>query len=148
MKKRAIPPTRVMRLIWFGFVLSGVMLIYVEVTIPVRATNTAEPAVELAIAIQALLDVLLGFFARRFLARFARPLPGGNVGSVAINRWFSGNLVSLALIYSCNLFAFALHMLRARPRLVEFLFGVGMISLLLWRPGTPPIPKAGDLPQR
>jgi hypothetical protein len=147
MEKVAIAPARVMRIVWFGFILAGIMMINVALTIPPQASDSVHPAFEVAIAVAALVDVVLGLFMRRFLARFARPVPGRNAESAAMNRWFSGNVASLAIIFSCNLFAFVLHTLRARGGLVELLFGVGMISLLLWRPGTPPVAEAGNLPQ-
>lgn len=138
MEKVAIAPARVIRIIWFGFVLAGVTIIFGAMTVPVQTTNALDPTAEMAIAIVALSDVALAFFARRFLARLARVAPGSSVESAEMNRWFLGNVASLAIIFSCNLLAFVLHMLRARGELVELLFGAGMISLLLWRPGTPP----------
>lgn len=147
MEKVVIAPARVMRIVWFGFVLAGVMIIYVALTIPSQAANSVDPTIEVAIAAVALVDVVLGFLARGVLARLAKPAPGGSGESAALNRWFSGSMVSLAFIFSCNLFAFVLHMLKARVRLVELLFGVGMISLLLWRPGEPPEAEAGNLPR-
>lgn len=134
-----------MRMIWFGFVLSGVMLIYVVFVVPVRTPDNADAAIEIGMTMIALVDVVLGFLAQRFLARIAKPVPEGRQGNAELNAWLSRNVASLALIYSCNLFAFALHMLRAGSDLVDVLFGVGMISLLLWQPGTPPVVKAGKI---
>jgi hypothetical protein len=48
------------------------------------------------------------------------------------------NVCSLICLYSCMLLGFVLYILRARVVLVELLFGVAMISLLFWRPGSPP----------
>ncbi|MGH9590600.1 MAG: hypothetical protein ACRD25_09400, partial [Terracidiphilus sp.] len=125
MEKVAIPPARVMRIIWFGFVLSGVMLIYLMFVLPARTPKPASDTLEVGITIVALVDVVLGFLAPRFLARFANSIPEGRQGAAALSAWLSRNLVGIALIYSCNLVAFALHMLGARADLVEVLFGVG-----------------------
>jgi len=73
-EKVAIPPARVMRIIWFGFVLSGVMLIYLIFLVPVRTPDTVDVAVETGITIIALVDIVLGFLAPRLLARFAKPV--------------------------------------------------------------------------
>lgn len=150
MEKVAIPPARVMRILWFGFVLAGFMFIYIAIVVPIPATSKVQPAIEVCIAALALVDVVLGFFVRKLPARFLRPVPvpGNDAGSVAISRWLSGNMVSLAFIFSCNVFAVALRMTRARVGLVELLFGVGMTSLLLWQPGTPPTAdEAGTTPR-
>jgi hypothetical protein len=146
MEKVAIPPERVMRLIWFGFLLSAAMLIYIVVKIPVQAPMSIGPTVAIILASVALVAVVLGFFMPRILRRAARRAREGQTGSAALNAWFRDNLIGLAWIYSCNVFAFVLHFFRARAGFVELLFGVGMISLLLWRPGTPP-DAARNLPQ-
>lgn len=137
-----------MRIIWFGFVLSAVMLIYLVFVLPVRTPETAGITVETGITVVALVDVALGFLAQRFMARFTKPLSEGRQPATALNAWLSRNLVSIACIYSCILFAFVLHMLGARAGLVEFLFAVGMISLLLWQPGTPPVVQAGKIARK
>ena len=138
MEKVAVTPARLMRFIWLSFVSAGVMFIYIAFTIPAQGKNTAGPAVETVITVVALVVVLLGFFMPRILRWSAKRAREGQTGSAALKTWFTNNLVGLAWIYSCNLFAMVLHFLRARVGLVAFLFGVGMISLLLWRPGTPP----------
>lgn len=137
-----------MRIIWFGFVLSAVMLIYLVFVLPVRTPETAGITVETGITIVALADVALGFLAQRFMARFTKPLSEGQQRTTALNAWFSRNLVSIACIYSCNLFAFVLHMLGARSDLVGVLFSVGTISLLLWQPGRPPVLEAGNIARK
>lgn len=137
-----------MRIIWFGFVLSAVMLIYLAFVLPVRTPETAGIAVETGITVVALVDVALGFLAQRFMARFAKPLPEVRQRTTALNAWLSRNLVSIAFIYSCILFAFVLHMLGARSELVEVLFSVGMISLLLWQPGRPPVLESGKVARK
>ncbi len=142
-EKVAIPPARVMRIIWFGFVLSGVMLIYIVVTIPDRAPGPMGPAVQIVLTVVALAAVALGFVMPRILRRAAGRARERQRGPSALNAWFRDNLVGLAWIYSCNLFAFVLHFFRARVGLVEILFAIGMISLLLWQPGSPPLLERG-----
>lgn len=143
-----IPPARVMRIIWFGFVLSGVMLIYIVVTIPDRAPGPMGSATQVILTLVALAAVFLGFLMPRILRRDARRAREGRTGPVALNAWFRDNLIGLAWIYSCNLFAFILHFFRAQVGLIELLFAVGMISLLLWQPGTPPVLKAGKMARK
>jgi hypothetical protein len=147
MEKVAIPPRRVMRIIWFGFVLSGVMVMYVVLAIPAQAPGTADAKVEAGLTMAALVGVVLGFFAPRIFKRSMRSAIERRGGSPALNVWMRTGLVSLAWIYSCNLFALALHFMGARAGLVELLFAAGMISLLLWRPGAPPDVQAGTIRQ-
>lgn len=145
MEEVAIPSARVMRIIWFGFVLAGVMLIYIVIAIPAQAPRPMDPTVALGLTIIALVDVALGFFMPRILRRFAKQARQGLTRSAALNAWFRDNLIGLTWVYSCNLFAFALHFIGARAGLVELLFGVGMTSLLLWRPSAPPAGEPGTL---
>ena len=145
MEKVMIPPARVMRIIWFGFVLSGVMLIYIVVTIPDRAPGPMGSAMQIILTLVALAAVSMGFLMPRILRRAARRAREGQTGPAALNVWFRDNLIGLAWIYSCNLFAFILHFFRAQVGLIELLFGVGMISLLLWQPGSPPGAQRGKI---
>ena len=147
-EKVAIPPARVMRIIWFGFVLSGVMLIYVVVTIPDQVREPMGPIVEVLLMVVALVAVALGFFMPRILRRAAGRTREGQTGSAALTAWFRDNLIGLGWIYSCNVFAFILHFFRARVDLVEVLFGIGMISLLLWQPEAPPVVKTGKIARK
>ena len=145
MEKVAIPPARVMRIIWFGFVLSGAMLIYIVVTIPAQVSDPMGPVVQIILVISALVAVVLGFLMPRILRRAARRAREGQTESVALHAWFRDDLIGLAWIYSCNIFAFILHFFRSQAGLVELLFGVGMVSLLLWQPGTPPTASEGKV---
>lgn len=142
MEKVAIPPARLMRIIWFGFVLSGVMLIYIAVMIPTQAREPMGPVVETLLLVVALAAVALGFFMPRILRRAGRRAREGQTGSAAMTAWFRDNFAGLSWIYSCNVFAFALHFFKGRVGFVELSFGVGMISLLLWQPEAPPFLKA------
>ena len=113
MEKVAIPPGRVMRIIWFGFALSVVMLIYIVVTIPVQASESMGPIVQIILMVLALVAVGLGFFMPRILRRAAGRAREGQTETAALNVWFRDRLIGLAWIYSCNVFAFILHVFRA-----------------------------------
>jgi hypothetical protein len=143
MENAPINPARVMQIIRGGFVFGGVMLIYVAMTIPAQAPRPIEPMAERMIALMALADVVLGFLAPRLLMRLAQREVRSGPEIAAMSGWLMGNVVGLAFIFSCNLFAMVLHFVGAQGEFVALLFGVGMISLLVWRPGKPPVVEAG-----
>jgi hypothetical protein len=143
MGSAAIKPARVMRIIRSGFVFAGVMLIYVAMTIPAQAPRPIKPLAEMTITLMALADVALGFFSPRLLMLLAMREVRSGPEIAAMSGWLMGNVVGLAFIFSCNLFAMVLHFVGAQAEFVALLFGVGMISLLVWRPGEPPVVKAG-----
>jgi hypothetical protein len=130
-------PERVMQTIKYCFFVSGLLLIFVMVRIPVKSTTVANPTVEIAIAAMALINLFLGIFGRPFFARLANANPH-NAKTAPIQRWMTANIFSLACIDACMLFGLVLHFLRGRAALVGLLFGAAMASLLFWSPGASP----------
>ena len=128
----------IMRIVRFGFIAFSALLIFLVFKLPAPSAATPNPVAEVAISIVALTNIALGFFAPRFLLSSARMRSRHASTSTPVQRWLSGCILSLALFESCVLFAFVLHQIGARERIVETLFGLGMISLLFWNPGTPP----------
>ena len=112
-------------------------MIFAMLKIPVRYTTAADPTVGYAVTAIALIDLAFGLMARPILVRFAAS-KGQISKSTSIQRWMIANICSLICLYSCMLFGFVLYIVRARVILVELLFGASLISLLFWRPGTPP----------
>ncbi len=105
------------------------------------------PAFELVITVVALACIVIGFNTRRFFFRTAGRTSQNSPASVQLRRWMATNIMSLAYFEACILFGLVLHYLRARVRLVELLFGVGIVSMLVWSPGAPPGTEEPEFPQ-
>jgi hypothetical protein len=128
---------RTIRAVRYGLIALGLVMIFAMIEIPVKYATAADPTVGYAITAIALIDLSIGLLGRPFLVRFAsysRQVAKTN----PLQRWMIANICSLICLYSCMLFGFVLYILRARIVFVELLFGVALISLLFWRPGTPP----------
>ena len=136
---------RVLRAMKLSFIVAGFLIIYVMLKIPAaHLSRPANPTLELVIAAVALNNLVLGLVARRFFARFATNSSRSGAKSTPLSRWFSANVLSLALIESCLLFGFVLNRLGGSVRLVELLCGSAMIAFLFWSPGRPPAPEDGN----
>jgi len=134
----------VARTLKISFIVSGLLFLYMVFKIPSKATAPPKPAVELVVAIIALTNVTLGFILPGFVARSALRNQLNPRLSTPIQRWISGYVLSLAFFESCMLFGFVLHFIGWRILIVECLFAAGLIAILFWGPGTPPIDGAGS----
>lgn len=134
-----------MRIIKYAFVVSVLMFILVTVEVPSKASHPPQHSFELILCLIAVVDVGLGLAARSFLAKFTKTAAQSNSTNAPLNQWMSANIVSLALIESCALFAVVLHMLGSSTRLVGIVFGCALLALFVWNPGKPPLGEsAGD----
>ena len=137
-------PERVMQTMKFSFIVSGFLLIFVMVKVPVKSSRIADHSMELIIALLAMTNLLLGLYGRPFFGRLVKGRPQGTSKQTQVQQWFTVNICSLACIDACMLFGVVLHFFRARNLLVEFVFGIAMISLIFWSPGTPPAAENGQ----
>ncbi len=126
---------KVMRLSFLG---AACMFVYAAFTIPSRNTARPTSSMVLGISVIALACVALGFLAPALLVPPTRR-GANNVQPNAAGQWFTRGILSLAFFNACSLFAFALHFLGANQQIVLTLFGMGILSILLWRPGAPPV---------
>ena len=131
---------RVVRILKISFIVAGLMFLYVIFKIPRNGTAPPQPSFELIISAVALTNVLLGFVLPGFIARTAnRGQSSARPPTSPIQSWMSGCVISLALFQSCNLFGVVLHFVGARVLVVEALFSAGLLAMLFWSPGTPPV---------
>ncbi|HLY41013.1 MAG TPA: hypothetical protein VKR52_07340 [Terracidiphilus sp.] len=135
---------RVVRVMQVSFVIAGLLFILTTVRIPSRVGSPPPPGIEIAISIAALLCVAAGFMVPKFLSLAA--LQNQRSGPASpVQKWFTRCILSLAFFDACNVFAVALHFLGAHARVVELLFAVGMLTLIFWKPGTPPSLDQGSV---
>jgi hypothetical protein len=132
------PQERVMRTLKYAFIVSVLLFGVVMIEIPSKAVHPPQQLLELIISALALSNLVLGFNARRFLARFTPANAGSSGSATPMARWFSAGLFSLAMMESCALFALVLHMLGSSSRLVAILFACALVALFIWTPGVSP----------
>lgn len=137
-------PERRLRIVKYAFVVSCLMFFFVTLKIPAQAPHPPARSLELILVALVLIELGLGFAARPFLARLVQANARGSRDATAPVQWMSTNLVSLAMIESCALFAVVLHFLGSSQKLVGSLFGCALLALLIWAPGTPPLPDNGN----
>jgi len=137
-------PALVMRVMKIVFIVSGVLFFFVALKLPNNASQPPTPKIQLLLTVLALSNVVFGFNARRII-RGAKGTSEDVPTSIQLKRWMSAGVVSLAFFESCILFGFVLHFLGAPFWRVELLFGVGLIAMLFWSPGTPPGTEGNSL---
>jgi hypothetical protein len=143
MQSATNPAKRLMFVLKLSFIVSMLLFFYVTFMVPTHVDQPITPAFELAIIIVALTADVVGFFARGLLSRMMKRAWAKRPEITPVSQWLTGNMVSLACFEACTLFGMVLHFTGAPVRLVEFLCSVGIISLVLWRPGTPPAGSDG-----
>ena len=137
-------PERMIRILRICFVVYVFLLIYLVIKLPARPQAPPNPVFGFIVTTLALIDVVLGFFAKDLLRWTIKRSPQSAPKPTPAKQWMSANIVSLALFVSCGLFGLVLHFVSARVIFVEVLFGVSLASLILWRPGTPPTENEGN----
>lgn len=138
------PPQRSMNIIRLCIVVYGIFLIYLVFKLPVHPETLPTPTFELFVTSIALFDVVVGFYSRRVLRWIASRSPQRTPPPSPVRQWFAANILSLAFFISCMLFGLVLHFVGARPKLTYLLLGVGLASLIVWRPGIPSIENEGN----
>ena len=137
-------PALVMRVMKIVFIVSGVLFFFVALKLPNNTSQPPMPKIQLLLTVLALSNVVFGFNTRRII-RGAKGTSEDVPTSIQLKRWMSAGVVSLAFFESCILFGFVLHFLGAPFWRVELLFGVGLIAMLFWSPGTPPGTEGNSL---
>lgn len=134
-----------MRIVKLAFLCSFLMFIFVVIKVPAQSHQSANPAFESIITILALACSVVGYFGKQIFGSLTkRASTNKTTKSNPLSLWMAGNVFSLACIEACVLFGVVLHFVGARVRLVELLFSVGIIVLLIWSPGIPPVAEQGQ----
>jgi len=134
---------RLVQTLKFSFIVAGALFVFVTYKVPAKGQHPADPTMALVISLIALADVAIGFLAPQFLVRSNRSSSGASSLQTPTQQWFARCVLSLAFFQSCNLFAVVLHFVHANSSFVEVLFAVGMLSMIVWSPGTPPGGEGG-----
>jgi hypothetical protein len=128
-------PERQLRMVQVGCIL--VLLASIRLGLKVQGTTHGSKAVQWVFIVLALLCALQGFTLQRRIVspRPTRKLPPR---STPFTRWKAGNVARLAFATSVGLYGLCLSEFGGVAWQVDVLFGLGMVLLLLWKPGTSP----------
>jgi hypothetical protein len=129
---------RTMRMLRLGFFVFGLLIVFLTIKLPVHSTRPANGPLEVSLGLVGVMELAFGWAARSFLSRMTRSRIGGISAEVRARQWMAWNVLSLAFFMGCLLIGFVLHSAGSRSLVPYFLIGMGLISMLVWRPGTPP----------
>jgi hypothetical protein len=130
------------RTLKISFIVSGLLFLYIVFKTPRTATAPPQSAIEIIISAIALTNVALGFILPGFIARSALRRQTSMLPSTTpIQSWISGYVLSLTFFESCMLFGVVLHFIGSRLFVVECLFAAGLLAIVFWGPGSPPIER-------
>lgn len=130
------PQIRNLRIMQSVFVLYAIgLFLFLDRLHPSTVQNTSSQFIWAITAI-AIIDLAIGFFIR---AAFVGKSHSTDIPyERRVKIWFSGNLVGFAFSLSTCLFGLVIHMLGGSKRIVQILFGLGIVMLLAQNPGEPP----------
>ena len=103
-----------------------------------REAHSTMTLVQWLIVLAAIYSAVSGFTLQRRIVRVRNPSLRSNLRSTPLSRWKAGHLLRLACATSAGLWAYLLHLFDGPDRLVYVLFGIGLLLLLIWQPGTYP----------
>jgi len=125
---------RIMQVVCVLFLLASIRL-----GLKVQGTTHGSKAVQWVFIVLALVCALQEFTLQRRIVspRLTRKRPAR---STPFTRWKRGNVARLAFATSVGLYGLCLSEFGGAAWQVDGLFGLGMILLLVWKPGAKPNP--------
>ena len=129
-------PERQLRYFQITCLVFVALSIWVLGRFPVHFTGRAISFSQWIVVLCATYCVLIGFWIQRRVLRANR---SGKRRSTLLGRWRAGHVLRLASAVSVCLWAFVLRIIGGPTWLVNTIFAVGVILLLVWRPGTRPV---------
>jgi len=128
--------SRTLRIAQAFFILYAIGMFFLMGSLKPAAGQSSSPQVLWGISAIAIVDPFLGIFIRAAILGKSRSKDAPY--EQRRKAWFSGNLVGFAFSLSTCLFAFVLHMVGAPQHWTQVLFGLGIVMLVVQRPGELP----------
>ena len=129
-------PERQLRILQIACIV--VLLTAITVSLMVQGTTHGSALIQGIVSVLALSSAVQGFTAQRQIVKGPSPSQPRSRLSTPFSRWRAGNLVRLASATAVGLWALILSENGGPALLVNALFVVGMLLLLIWRPGASP----------
>jgi hypothetical protein len=131
-------PERQLRIVQVGCALVLLECFRVARTIRVTQTSTLVQWIVIALALSCVWN---GFLTQRLIVRGPKSRHRRSTRSTPFIRWRAGNIVRLAFATSVGLYGLVLRVLGGPPWQANCLLALGMILLLVWKPGQSPKPQ-------
>jgi hypothetical protein len=128
---------RTLRIIQIVFVLYVLFLFRLVHIIPATSRHTSMTPFDWLIVYLALADTACGFIIQKLILR-APANSQTALRSTPIKRWMLGHIVRMAFAISVALFGVVLHTTGGPDLAVIQLIALGLVLLLIWRPGEIP----------
>jgi hypothetical protein len=127
-------PERRLRIYQIACLFCALSALQMIVRLPVRAGTQKSPAGEGLIVFLAIYSAWSGFYIQKIFKRVGKQ--GRRL--TPLHAWQWGNITKLASALSVCLWAFVLHLFGGLIWLVYPIFGLGVVLLLIWKPGMSP----------
>ncbi|SRR5438132_298240 len=132
-------PERQLRLVQVACVLLVAACIFVR-HLGRHETHHAIALSQLLVIVAAIWSAVSGFTGQRRIASAPTRSQRLSRGSMPFSRWRAGHLMRLWSATAVGTWALVLHEIGGPSWLVDTLFGIGLLLLLIWRPGASPAP--------
>lgn len=130
---------RIMQIVFVAYILLLFWILHMLPTAP--APHSMSPFAWSIVCV-ALLSGVLGFVLQSWILRVPiRPAPTSSQSASRnspIRRWFAGHVIRMSFSLAVSLYGVILHSTGAPNSAVFSLVGLGLILILLWKPGEIP----------
>lgn len=130
-----IAPERQLRIVQVGCALVLLECFRVARTIRVTHTSTLVQWIVITLALSCAWN---GFLVQRVIVRGPKTRPRRSATSTPFTRWRAGNFARLAFATSVGLYGLILRVFGGPHWQANCLLALGMILLLVWKPGQSP----------
>jgi hypothetical protein len=136
-----VSPTNKLRIFQIICIVFVLLLLFPLIYFPGHPSRGAMNFSQWIAVLAAVYCAVTGFTMQRQFVR-GRNRSSGQAPAVApLRRWMGGNLIRLAYATAVCLWAYLLQIFGGPVWLVYALFGMGLVLLLIWRPGNCPALK-------
>jgi len=132
-------PERQLRLVQVACLLFVAVCIFVRHLVK-RETQSAITPTQWLVIVAAIWSAVSGFTGQRRIVSARTRSQRASRRSTPFSRWRAGHLMRLWTATIVALWALVLHEIGGPSRLVDTFFAVGLLLLLVWRPGASPTP--------
>jgi hypothetical protein len=129
--------TRTLRMCQIACIALVLFCLLMVFQIPTSSGRNSSPAMQWIAIAGALSCAVEGFNMQKKILRGPRNRRVGSK-STPVSRWMVGNVLRIAFAVSVSLWGFLSHIYGSPGWLAVSLIGVGLILLLIWRPGSCP----------
>lgn len=128
-----------LRFFQFTFIVAVLWGVFVVGHFPYDKTQGSLTFGQWLVVLFAVYSAVGGFWGQRLMVRSQKQPSRSAMLSTSLGRWWFGHLVRLSGAEAVCFSSLVLHMIGGPVWLVDVTFGIGMVLLLIWRPGAIPV---------